>query len=478
MKKLGQLLVEQGKLSESDVDRALLAKSELDHLLGQALVKMGLVSEQDVAASQGQQLDIPSLSGAGFPRESVYAANVSQDLFLSNNVVPVAMTDAGITFAANLPQDQGLVKALARAFHRTVFMAFGLQSGIISILQNHGKKEDEQDQSINKGLSGQSEDDCSKPLKGSMELSYDAVPTVSVLLCCYNGGKFLAQQLESIAEQKDVRVSICVSDDGSQDETLSILQAFRDRWDEKLLSVGQGPRRGHADNFFSLIFSKIDGDYFAYADQDDVWDSDKLSRAINALSGLPYDVPAIYCSRSRLIDSHGNDIGLSPLFARAPCFANALIQNIGGGNTMVMNLAARDLLSAVGPVDIVTHDWWTYILVAGSGGLVIYDERPSISYRQHKDNLVGSSSTLSVRFKRFSLALQGRNRIWNTRHIEALQQSRSYLTEENQRILDDFRAARDQPFPRRLLHLWRTGVYAQSTWGKLGLIAAALLKKL
>jgi glycosyltransferase involved in cell wall biosynthesis len=275
-----------------------------------------------------------------------------------------------------------------------------------------------------------------------------------------------------------VRVSICVSDDGSQDETLSILQAFRDRWDEDLLSVCQGPRRGHADNFFSLIFSKIEGDYFAYADQDDIWAADKLSRAVEALSCLPDDRPALYCSRSLLIDMHGHYIGLSPLFSKQPSFANALIQNIAGGNTMVMNLAARDLLSAVGPVEIVTHDWWTYILVAGSGGLVIYDERPSISYRQHKDNLVGSSRTWSVRFKRFSLALQGRNRIWNTQHIEALQQSRSYLTEENQRLLDDFRAARDQPFPRRLLHLWRTGVYAQSTWGNLGLIVAALLKKL
>jgi hypothetical protein len=175
---------------------------------------------------------------------------------------------------------------------------------------------------------------------------------------------------------------------------------------------------------------------------------------------------------------HGNHIGLSPLFSRPSGFANALIQNIGGGNTMVMNCKARNLLCAVGPVDIVTHDWWTYILVTGSGGTVIYDERPSLNYRQHQDNLVGSSTTWSDRFKRFSLALQGRNRIWNTQHIEALQQSRSYLTAENQRLLDDFGAARDEPFPRRLLHLWRTGVYAQSTWGNLGLIAAALLKKL
>ena len=109
---------------------------------------------------------------------------------------------------------------------------------------------------------------------------------------------------------------------------------------------------------------------------------------------------------------------------------------------------------------------------------MVYDQRPSLSYRQHKDNVIGSSTAWSDRFKRFFLALQGRNRLWNTKHIIALQQNRSYLTIENQRILDDFSAARDKPLPRRPIYLWRSGVYAQSAWGNLGLIIAALLKKL
>lgn len=307
--------------------------------------------------------------------------------------------------------------------------------------------------------------------------SVDGCPKVAVLLCSYNGGKFLAQQLESIAQQEGVELAIHVSDDGSQDQTQSILKAFHERWGQQL-SVVQGPERGHVHNFFSLIFADIEGDYFAYSDQDDVWDPDKLSRAVKALSSFPEDRPALYCSRSLLIDHDGALLGLSPLFLKPPAFANALIQNIGGGNTMVMNRKARDLLCAVGPADIVAHDWWTYILVTGSGGSVIYDPRPSVSYRQHQDNVIGSSTSWRDRFKRFVLALRGRNRLWNTKHITALQQNRSCLTIENQRILDDFSAARDKPLPRRPLYLWRSGVYAQSTWGNLGLVAAALLKKL
>ena len=305
----------------------------------------------------------------------------------------------------------------------------------------------------------------------------DSVPEVAVLLCSYNGGKFLAQQLESIGRQEGVKLAIHVSDDGSQDQTQRILAAFREHWGQQL-SIVQGPEQGHVDNFFSLIFSDIEGDYFAYSDQDDIWDPDKLSRAIKALSPLSDDRPTLYCSRSLLIDEDGDYIGLSPLFSKRPAFANALIQNIGGGNTMVMNRKAKELLCAVGPVDIVAHDWWTYILVTGSGGSVVYDQRPSLSYRQHQDNLVGSSTAWSDRFNRFFLALQGRNRGWNTKHILALQQSRRYLTAQNQRILDDFSAARDKPLPRRPVYLWRSGVYAQSALGNLGLIVAALLKKL
>ena len=57
--------------------------------------------------------------------------------------------------------------------------------------------------------------------------SPDSLPEVAVLLCSYNGGQFLAQQLDSIAQQKGVALSVHVSDDGSQDQTQSILKAFR-----------------------------------------------------------------------------------------------------------------------------------------------------------------------------------------------------------------------------------------------------------
>ncbi|MEM9255501.1 MAG: glycosyltransferase family 2 protein [Pseudomonadota bacterium] len=305
-----------------------------------------------------------------------------------------------------------------------------------------------------------------------------APPAVAVLLCTFNGGNYLQEQLDSISRQKDARVSIHVSDDGSRDATRVVLDEFHERWREGELRVSQGPRRGHVANFFSLICAPIDADYYAYADQDDIWDSDKLSRAIDGLAEVPADLPAIYCSRTRLISEGGAVIGLSPLFKRPPQFANALIHNVGGGNTMVMNKAAMQLLRTVGPVDVVTHDWWTYMLITGAGGEVIYDSEPSLLYRQHDDNLIGSDMSLLARVTRFRKALGGRNREWNRKNVGALQKARHLLTRENRQILDAFCQARDARLVPRILGMWRSGVYAQSGLGNLAMYTAIFLKKL
>ncbi|MEZ7991481.1 MAG: ATPase, T2SS/T4P/T4SS family, partial [Halioglobus sp.] len=84
---------------------------------------------------------------------------------LSNNVVPVAVTDAGITFAASVPQDPFLDKALALALDKTVFMALGLESDISKALQNHVKSEDDQEESLDDHFGGQSDDDFIEHLK-------------------------------------------------------------------------------------------------------------------------------------------------------------------------------------------------------------------------------------------------------------------------------------------------------------------------
>jgi glycosyltransferase involved in cell wall biosynthesis len=306
------------------------------------------------------------------------------------------------------------------------------------------------------------------------------LPKVAILLCTYHGQQYLADQLDSFTNQSYKNWEVWASDDGSQDHTHEILVAYREKLGADRFSIHNGPEEGFVANFLSLsCHASIHADCYAYSDQDDVWETDKLERAVNWLLTVPKDVPALYCSRTRLVDKQNQHIGFSPLFKKAPSFANALMQNVGGGNTMVMNDTARKLLSEAGEdVDVITHDWWVYILVSGCGGKVFYDAYPSIRYRQHGNNLVGMNSSWPARLIRIRKLLQGHYRVWNDRNIAALHRITHKLTPENRVILDQFAVARNRSLIPRLIGLWKLGIYRQTVLGNLGLIVAAFLKKL
>lgn len=168
--------------------------------------------------------------------------------------------------------------------------------------------------------------------------------TVAILLCTLQGQQFLPPQLDSIAAQSYPHWRLWASDDGSTDRTPDLLRAFQARHGGQRISIRSGLQRGLAANFLSLVCSPdISADCYAFADQDDVWDADKLSAALAWLHAVEADVQVLYCSRTRLIDKNGHQIWCSPLFTWPPGFANALVQNIGRGISMVFNDAVRSL---------------------------------------------------------------------------------------------------------------------------------------
>ncbi len=233
-------------------------------------------------------------------------------------------------------------------------------------------------------------------------------------MATYNGGRFLTPQLESIREQTIAEIDVLASDDGSTDDTSSILESFAANWPKGRFDIVRGPGQGFADNFRSLLArTDIDADYFAFSDQDDIWRPDKLEAAIAWLASRPPDCPALYCSRTELIDEGGRHIGFSPAFLRPPGLRNALVQSIAGGNTMVFNRAAYALLSeAARRTAFLTHDWWSYLLVTAADGEVHYALKPRVLYRQHGNNLVGSNSSWVARVSRLDLLLRGRFASW------------------------------------------------------------------
>ena len=303
---------------------------------------------------------------------------------------------------------------------------------------------------------------------------------VAILMCTYNGGQFLSDQLNSIEQQSYLNWKLVVSDDGSQDETLALLEQYKCHWGDDRLEIMKGPKKGFASNFLSLTCNPgIKADFFAWSDQDDIWGEDKIQAALDWLNTIPSDIPALYCGRTQLINEAGIAIGHSPLFTLPPHFSNALVQSIAGGNTMVFNQAARKLLCEAGSdLNIPSHDWWAYQLITGIGGTVHYDPQPKMQYRQHNSNIIGSNSGLAAYLLRWRMVLQGRFYEWNERNIYALETIQHLLCKEHQNTLLQFKSARNQKTFRRLLGIKLAGLYRQTLAGNLGLLIATLLKKI
>ena len=304
---------------------------------------------------------------------------------------------------------------------------------------------------------------------------------VTILMGLMNGGRFIDDQLDSLVRQHHQDWSLIVGDDGSADDGPARVARFADIQSDRTIRRYRSAGRGFARNYLSLLLAAgPKTPYAAFADQDDVWFADKLSRAVGALARLPRDVPALYCARTTISDADLSVRGMSPLFRKPPGFGNALVQSIAGANTMVMNRAALDLLQAAAArdVDPVSHDWWAYQMIAGAGGRVIYDPEPALLYRQHDRNLVGSNRGLSARLSRIRRLFGGTFTGWTDRNLAALTAASDLLTEENRRILDAFIAARAAGPLSQLGCLGRLGIRRQTIPGTLALHTAAALGRL
>ncbi len=308
-------------------------------------------------------------------------------------------------------------------------------------------------------------------------------PLVAIMMCTYNGVQFLKEQLDSFLTQTHKNIIVIASDDGSTDSTIQILEQYKplfgkDSNNNDRLRIINGPKSGSVINFLSILcMNDLSADYYAFSDQDDIWENDKITRALHNLKEYQ-NIPVLYGSRTRTVSYDNQDLGFSTIFSKSPSFKNAIVQSIAGGNTMIMNMLARNLLKEFGPLDVVSHDWWAYIVVSGAGGKMIYDTYPSLRYRQHGNNQIGANTSWFARIKRINLLLKGKFRKWNSINVEALMTKKNLLSKENQEILDEFDKARNSHLISRITGLWKIGIYRQTFLGNLGLILAVILNKL
>ena len=254
------------------------------------------------------------------------------------------------------------------------------------------------------------------------------LPRVLVFLSTYNGEKYLREQIDSIFNQKDVEVSILVSDDLSEDKTVEILEEYSKT--KNLKYRVNKTNKNFTYNFLDMIYENADADfdYFALADQDDFWMEDKL---VSGIKKLESENKHFYCSNLSVVDVNLSNPHLMNKFKiKNHRHCPYILENICTGCTAIFDKDFMKQLSKHYPEGIYLHDYWL-LLVAVFTSNFVYDETPHILYRQHGSNLIGSEKDgLSEYYKKFSNSK-------SYRHQLVSELIKGYGTEINERDLKD-----------------------------------------
>lgn len=220
---------------------------------------------------------------------------------------------------------------------------------------------------------------------------------ILVLMSVFNGEKYVDEQISSIMNQEGVQTILLIRDDGSKDSTKNIIRNNILKYSDRIF-LREGENWGFALSFTELLkmayIEYSNFSYFAFADQDDVWEPQKLYSAIQFLKCESDNLPITYCSNTKLVDSNLNFMRYAWKDSTV-CLTKerALIQNFATGCTMVFNRKAVELYVTHLPREVKRHDFLMYQLCMFLGK-VIYDHNSYIDYRQHGNNQIGRPNFL------------------------------------------------------------------------------------
>ncbi|MGN5594071.1 glycosyltransferase [Stutzerimonas nitrititolerans] len=231
-------------------------------------------------------------------------------------------------------------------------------------------------------------------------------PKVAVLLAAYNGMQWIEEQVSSVLNQQGVNVTLFVSVDLSTDGTDQWVQALANK-SSNVIMLPYGERFGGAGaNFFRIISEVNFGsyDFASFADQDDIWCLDKLNRACDILNG---GQAGVYSSNVTAFWSNGCEELIDK--AQPKLHLDHFFEAAGPGCTYVFKQEVMLQLQAFVrtlPDHVkkeVLHDWLSYAFCRERGYRWYIDPIPSVLYRQHADNVVGTNNNWVAYKKRFAL---------------------------------------------------------------------------
>lgn len=222
-------------------------------------------------------------------------------------------------------------------------------------------------------------------------------PKVNILLSTYNGEKYLALQLDSLLAQTYKNITIYIRDDGSKDNTLSILDSYCQKTLSSqgpkivLLDNPEGKNLGYMESFWTLLRESDSADYYAFCDQDDFWFPEKVEFGVKTLEKESTALPLLYSSSFVYCDENMNFSG-NPTVINAPVlFKDVLFYTPAFGFTILINRALRDIALSASSLENIPHDGWCQ-KIAASMGKFIYDPVQTARYRRHSSTVTYANS--------------------------------------------------------------------------------------
>lgn len=207
-------------------------------------------------------------------------------------------------------------------------------------------------------------------------------PKVNILLSTYNGEKYLTDQLDSLMAQTYKNITIYVRDDGSKDDTLTILEHYAQKGSLVFLKNTIQKNLGFMESFWTLLKESGEADYYAFCDQDDVWLPNKIELGVKALEREDAALPLLYSSSFTYCDEHLNFEGNQAAIYTPVSFKDVLFYTPAFGFTILMNKKLRDVALSASSLKNIPHDGWCQ-KIAASMGKITYDPTQTAKYRRH-----------------------------------------------------------------------------------------------
>lgn len=268
---------------------------------------------------------------------------------------------------------------------------------------------------------------------------------VIILLSAYNGSKYIEEQIDSLINQENVDVQIFIRDDGSTDNTLSILEKYKSN---DYVTIIKGRNIGCANSFLELMKAAYSTnksyDYVAFCDQDDYWMPGKLSKAVSSLMCMDNNIPCLYFSNLYVVDSHLNNPSL--LFSKDEVNLSkrhSLIESFCTGCTMVFNKKALELYLKTPIRNLRIHDKRMFHMCLFLGQ-IHYDCDAFIKYRQHGNNVIGADTYFIQRLRNRMKSI----RSLHTQHVREEDAKEILYSFENLLASEDINIIKEVAFYR------------------------------